>query len=174
MVWSGAFGDRCWTCPQWSWFVSPVAETRPARTNGQVCHSGRAPHQSGTDPAGYLGSSSRPDEPAALLHPAEPGEGREVGTVERAGVERRDEVGTTLGGPAQRLVAPPPLDAAVVPREQHLGHVEPGPLRRLRVDGVLEEPGRTVRLLDERLGVPDDTGEQPRDRLDQHERRDLA
>ena len=27
--------------PRWPLIVSPVAETQPARTNGQVCHTGR-------------------------------------------------------------------------------------------------------------------------------------
>ena len=54
--------------------------------------------------------------------------------------QRRDQVRSALRRAPERLVAAPPGDLGVVPGEQHLGHVEAAPGRRLGVDGVLQQP----------------------------------
>ena len=64
-------------------------------------------------------------------------------------------------------------DPAVVAGEQHLRHVVAPPGGGLGVDGVLEQ-AVLVRLLDERLRVADDPGQQPPDGLDHRQHRDLA
>src|SRR5450830_781797 len=48
--WSGASGATHEACPGVVVAVSPVAETRPARTNEPVCHTGRAATNAGQSP----------------------------------------------------------------------------------------------------------------------------
>src|SRR5215203_2473407 len=138
----------------------PVAGALAADRSRSVCHRGLGPGQ----------SAVRARDPAQL-----PEQG-EVAAVQRGRVERGDEVRAPFGRTPQRLVATPPRNLAVVAGEQHLGHRVVPPDGRLGVAGSLEQPpGRgAVRLVHERLGVADDTGQQPRDRLDDREHRDLA
>lgn len=68
-----------------------------------------------------------------------------------------EQIRATRGGPLDSLGVPPGRDGPVVARQQHLGHIEAAPGRRLGIDGVFEQPV-LVGLLDERLGVADDPG----------------
>src|SRR5690606_40477286 len=77
------------------------------------------------------------------------------------------------GRALEGAVPAPAGDVAVVAGGEDLGDCVPTPVRRFGVDGVLEEACGTVRLLDERLGVADDAGQQPGHRLDHHECGDL-
>ena len=86
---------------------------------------------------------------------------------------RGQEVRAALGGALDPLLVTPLRDRLVVAAEQHVGHGAPVPLGGLGVDGVLEQ-AVLVGLLDEGLGVADDTGQQASDRLDHREDRDLS
>jgi hypothetical protein len=82
------------------------------------------------------------------------------------------------GGRAlEPLLVTPPGDRSVVPGEKDRGNVTPPvppvPAGRLGVDGILQQP-LLMGLLDERLGVADDAGQQARDRLDDRQHRHLA
>ena len=62
----------------------------------------------------------------------------------------------------------------VVAGEQHRRDVVAAPGGGLGVDGVLQQAGVAVRLLGQRLGVAHEAGQQPDDRLGDHQRGDLA
>ena len=82
--------------------------------------------------------------------------------------------GRRCGGTAYRLLVPPGGDRARGRRDSSTGgHLAAAPRGRLGVDGVLEQ-AVLVRLLDERLRVAHEAGQQPHDRLDDRQRGDLA
>ena len=117
-----------------------------------------------------------------LLHPAGPLQGQQLAGVARlrrhdlplGGREARvQQVGPSLCGTTPGLLEPPGRDRGVVAGQQHRGHVEAAPRRRPGVDGVLQQPV-LVRLLDQRLGVAHEPGQQPDHRLGDRHGRDLA
>ena len=86
------------------------------------------------------------------------------------------EVWTSLLGTFQGLGVPPLGDGSVVAGQQDRGHVSATPAGRLGVVGVFQQqpvPG-CVGLLDEGLGVTDDAGKQPHNRLRDGQDRHLA
>ena len=121
-----------------------------------------------------------------LLEPAGPlervdlaGVGGHRGAYVEVG-EAGDRAGRAAAGRAgaRRCGARPARAAsaairAVVAGEQHVGDVAALPGRGLGVDGVLEQ-AVGVRLLDQRLGVAHEAGQQPHDRLGDRQRGHLA
>ena len=107
---------------------------------------GRAPADGQQRPVCHSRSVRRQiDRPRRPGRPAQVGEERAVVLVERVRVERVEQVGPAGGGAAQRLVAPPAGDRAVVaataaPRAPR----SPRQARRLGVDGALEQAHRAV------------------------------
>src|SRR3954454_5711120 len=88
-----------------------------------------------------------------------------VARVQARRVEAVDHVGPAQGRAPQPLVASPPGDPAVVAREQHLRDAAPTPERGLGEDRVLQQ-AVLVRLLDQRAGVAENSGDEPRHGLD--------
>src|SRR5215210_2383262 len=84
-----------------------------------------------------------------------------------------EQVGAIAARLVEGGVAPPSLDLGVVPRPQDLGHRHAAELRRTRVMRVVEQTVlERVALVG--LLATDHAGNQPRHRLDEHERRKLA
>src|SRR5664279_448332 len=81
-----------------------------------------------------------------------------------------------VAGELLRLLPAPRGDAGVVARDEYVRNGESPPLQGLGEHRVFEQPVelRRVRLFDERLGVPNHTGQEPYDRRDDRERRDLS
>ncbi len=84
-----------------------------------------------------------------------------------------EEVGTALERPAEGLHPTPTCDAAMVTRPEHLGHAPSPEDSGAGVLGVLEEP-RQETLLFGRCLVAEHPREEPRHRLHDSERRELA
>ena len=111
--------------------------------------------------------SRRPTCPRfAITHPA----ARVFGSrARRAGEQIRPALERAL----ERLAPPPLLDLRVVPRQQHRRHRHAPELRRPRVLRKVEQPARE-RIARHRCLVADDARDQPRHRVDDHQRRQLA
>src|SRR6266542_2612396 len=90
-------------------------------------------------------------------------------------VEPREEVRPPLACGAQRLAPPPPLDSPVVSREEDLRNLHPPELGGPCVVRVLEEPvlAREALCAGGRL-VPEHARDEPRGRVRDAERRELA
>src|SRR5262245_41446390 len=73
----------------------------------------------------------------------------------------REQVGTLLPGPSQRLHQPPAPDRGMVASEQHRRHRPPVPDLRPRVVRPVEQPV-AERILGRRLRVAQNAGQQPR------------
>ena len=85
----------------------------------------------------------------------------------------REQVGPPLPRAPQRLREAPASNLCVMPRQQHVGHRHSFVHLRPRVVRAVEQAVHE-RILARRLLVVQRAGQQPRDRVDQHQRRQLA
>ena len=84
---------------------------------------------------------------------------------------------TGPGGAAralERLLPPPFLDLRVVPGQQHRRDPQPAELRGPRVLREVQQPVARERVAADRRLVPDHSRDQPRHRVHDHQRRQLA
>ena len=99
-----------------------------------------------------------------------------VGRVEAAGlVCCIDELGATVRGQRQGLVAPPAIDRRMVAGKKHVGNGAGGPGKAFRpavVRAIEQAGGKAVLLV--RACVAEHARLQPRDRVEKSQRRDLA
>ena len=93
-----------------------------------------------------------------------PAHGRQHGAVlaiQVRGVQVRDHVGTTADGAGDGLVPPGAGDTGVVTGQQDRIDLQIAPPGGAGIDGVLQQTGGSVGLLDQGLGVAQDSGEEP-------------
>src|ERR1043165_2712544 len=94
-------------------------------------------------------------------------------------IRRVQQVGSARQRALERLALPPPLDVPMVPRQQHVGHPELLPFlpaadrRGPRVLRQVQQSARE-RIFRHRPLVADDARHEPRDRIENHQRRQLA
>src|SRR5687768_10604867 len=73
----------------------------------------------------------------------------------------------------ERLTLAPLAYLAVMARDQHVGNLPVSKLRRPREVRIIEQPARE-RIARDRIFIADDPGNEPRNRIDNHKRRQLA
>src|SRR5262245_12790377 len=108
--------------------------------------------------------------PATLAEPVHPF------LLFRREVGRLQEIGPAPPCPPHRHDPPPLRDAAVVAREQRRRHAEPAPDLWAGVLGMLQEPRGSARerVVLRRIVLAEDAGPEPRDRVGNHQRGQLA
>src|SRR6185295_555867 len=74
--------------------------------------------------------------------------------------------------PAERFPFPPAPNLRVIARQQHVGHAERGDFRRPRELRKIQQPA-AERILHDRLLVADHARHEARDRVEDHQRRQL-
>ena len=106
--------------------------------------------------------------------PPQASQERAVLTIQAGGVQGPDHVGSALDGAGEGLVPSESGDTAVVTGEQGGVDLVVSPPGGAGVDGVLQQAGDSVGLLDQGLGVAQHPGQEPGDGLDHDNGGDLS